>query len=592
MGIPDLAQRVGGLEPNADATFTTGQLTFADLTGGASAQFVGAGSTLVNAASVSRACRIEIGWKTCRKQMPMAPQRGATLAASAATIAVALVCVLAVSYWLTLIERRIDASMSTREAVHTILGIETAYAAGERAPLLIRSHHMPVTITAGDTVNLSLGFKNESTFTWKRGMGSTAILERLTPNAPSRLMADNWIDTMRATFQDEDALAIGSLALFTASFRAPMEAGTYTDTFVLRTLDGRTLDGSETEVTMVVTPSLSITTAQTSIPQDATAPSTILAAAGTDGTDPFFVAEIIRYPEEPKIRVGIEYMEPKESVWFPHVVTSKSAFRVIEESGNEVLVAKANESVAVDYKPSDGTYRLKYGTDWYTLDEPLRFIPVESGALMQLPYYTDKLSWEGNTADNIFRGILEVRYVPHTDRLWAINELGLEDYLRGLVETSDSAHPEFHKAQVVAARSFALYHIEQGGKYPKGEFILRNDARDQVYRGENAAQRRPRLTEAVAATRGIVVTYGGDVAVTPYFAQSNGATKGWHEVWGGATKGWLTGVSDPVCAGKRELGHGVGLAQRCAMELANQGWVWQSILHHYYQGIQLRKIYE
>ncbi|MDO8425857.1 MAG: SpoIID/LytB domain-containing protein [bacterium] len=548
------------------------------------------------APAASHACRSNIGWRACKQQLPMPPQRGATLAASAATIAVALVCVLAVSYWLTILERTLNHSLDARTAVHRMLGIQTAYAANNRAPLLIRSHHMPVTVAPGETITLSLGFKNEAEWAWVRSTGSTAILERLTPNAPSRFMAGNWVDTMRATFQNDATIAPGSLALFTASFRAPMEAGTYTDTFTLRTLDGRTLAGSETEVTMIVTGPATNATVTSSQTHDGNLnlygviPAAALAAE--IDTDPYFVAQLIRYPEEPHIRIGIEYEEPQDDRWFPHVVTSQSAFRVVTEGGAPILTARGGESVAVDFQPGKGTYHIKYNDAWYSSTEPLQFIPETPGALMQLPYYTDRLAWEGNTADNIFRGILEVRYVPSTERLWAINELPLEDYMRGLVETSDGAHPEFHKAQVIAARTFALYHMERGGKYVKGQFILRNDARDQVYRGENAALRRPNLVAAVEATRGIVATFNGDVAVTPYFAQSNGQTKGWHQVWGGQPRAWLTGVEDPACAGKREIGHGVGLAQRCAMTLANQGWSWQSILHHYYPGIQLQKIYE
>ncbi|MFH1430078.1 MAG: hypothetical protein ABIG71_00970, partial [Candidatus Uhrbacteria bacterium] len=368
----------------------------------------------------------------------MAPQRGATLVSAAASLAVALIAVLAVAYGLTLVEHQLD----SRTALHRALGINTAYAAEQTAPLLIRSHHMPITVEAGVIVNLTLGFKNLSGRAWEKGGASTAILERADPSGPSVFMAPNWSDTMRATFQNEQTITHGSLALFSASFQAPSTEGTYRDAFVLRTLDGEVLEGSLNEVEMMVTSSTSVVPSSSTPNGFATSvygtgASQAAYAVGSDGVDPFFVAETIRYDEEPTIRIGIEYVEPKDNQWFPHVITSKSSFRVIEESGHEVLTAPANAQIAVDFKPSDNVYHIKLGTDWYTADEPLRFIPTTEGALMQLPYYTDKLRWEGNTADNIFRGILEVRYVPHTERLWAINELGLEDYLRGITETWD-----------------------------------------------------------------------------------------------------------------------------------------------------------
>jgi hypothetical protein len=532
----------------------------------------------------------------------MKTERGTTAVNAAASIAVALVIVLISAASLSALADRVDRGQ-LRDSAHALLGVQTAHAqsvfAGQNAefavpggdaPLLIRSHRMPLSVAAGTTVTLSLGFKNNTGRDWNRGTASTALLSRADAQRPSAFMATSWIDTMSAASQDDRKVDAGSLALFTAQFRAPDEPGTYTERFALRSLDGQMYPGSETVVTFdVAAPTAALALSDLN-PWGA--PSSVVQAKGSDGTDPFFIPLTVRYPEEPIIRIGIEFVEPEETAWFPHVITSAGAYRVEKKSGEAVLSVPAGEKVAVDYTPSTGIYHLKHGSDWYKFDEPLRFLPEVDGQLMQLPAYTKKLVWEGNTADNIFRGILEVRFVPETDRLWAINELGIEDYLRGIVETSDGAHPEFHKAQIIAARTFALYHYERGGKYPKGEFILRNDARDQVYRGENAAARRPRLVQAAESTRGIVATYDNDVVVTPYFAQSDGQTKSWTQAWGGIERAWLTGVADPVCDGRTQLGHGVGLAQRCAMTLANNGWRYESILYHYYPGIQLKKIYE
>lgn len=521
----------------------------------------------------------------------MTPQRGAIVAGAAASIAVAFAVVLATAYGLTVLEQRLEHG-STRTAVHQLLGVRTAHAAEPMAPLLIRSHSMPITVPAGSPVLITLGFKNASGRSWVRGAGSTAILERTTPNGPSVFMATTWVDTMRATFQRESDIPPGTLALFSAEFRAPIDPGTYTDQFILRSLEGTTYAGSETEVTIISVPTASSSApiAPTSIwgPANPTSAS----AFGSDGTDPNFIPFTQRYPEAPLMRVGIAYHEPEDTGWTPHQITSPGPFRVTTEDGHEVLRISGGAAVSIDYRPSTATYHLKYGMEWYTLNQPVRFTPERADDLLELSSYTKKLHWEGNTEDNLFRGTLEIRYVPDTERLWAINELSLEEYLKGLVETSDGAPTEFHKAQVIAARSFALYHIERGGKYKKGQFILTGSASDQVYRGAKAAARRPNLVAAVEATRGIVVTYDGDVVVTPYYAQSDGRTRTWEQVWGGKPKAWLASVEDPICSGKRKIGHGVGMPQRCAMELARQGWSFQSILKNYYQGVDLRKIYE
>lgn len=520
----------------------------------------------------------------------MPPTRGATLASTVASIAVAFAVALATAYGLTILEHRLEDG-SARTAVHRLLGVRVASAATPSAPLLIRSHQIPISAPAGSAVTITFGFKNESGRSWVRGAGSTAILERLVPNGPSRLMASTWVDTMRATFQRDETITPGTLAFFTAEFRAPVDPGTYTDRFVLRTLDGETLVGSETEVTIVA---IEAAGSQLPVASSGLALNVYGApvATGTDGTDPLFIPFTPRYNAEPLMRVGIAYHEPEDAAWTPHTITSVGPFRITVESGNEVLRVPAGGAVHIDYRPGTQTYHLRNDMEWYTLNQPVRIAAERPDDLLELVSYTKKLHWEGNTEDNLFRGTLELRYVPDTSRLWAINELPIEAYLKGLVETSDSAPAEFHQAQVVAARSFALYHIERGGKYKKGQFILTNSASDQVYRGEKAATRRPNLVRAVEATRGIVVTYDGDVAVTPYYAQSDGRTRGWEQVWGGKPKAWLASVADPVCEGKRKIGHGVGMPQRCAMELARQGWNYQTILRNYYQGVELRKIYE
>lgn len=523
----------------------------------------------------------------------MPPSRGATLASTAASIAVALVVALATAYGLTILEHRLEDG-TARTAVHRMLGIRIASAATPSAPLLIRSQQMPIIVPAGSATAVTFGFKNESGRSWVRGAGSTAILERKAQDGPSRLMASTWADTMRATFQAESDVPPGTVAFFTAEFRAPVDLGTYADTFVLRSLDGTTYAGSEVEVAIVATPA---TSSQLPAASSGTALNVYGApvATGTDGTDPFFVPFVKRYEVEPLMRVGIARYDLDEQgvEGQEHRIRSTSALRMTTENGATVTTVPANETIGIDYHPPSGVYHISRGTsDWLSVREPVRIAPEDPSAVLELLSYTKKLHWEGNTADNLFKGVLEIRFVTDTNRLWAINELPLEAYLKGLVETSDDAPAEFHNAQVVAARSFALYHIERGGKYKKGQFILTNSASDQVYRGEKAASRRPNLVTAVEATRGVVVTYDGSVVVTPYYAQSDGRTRTWEQVWGGKPKAWLASVEDPVCEGKRKIGHGVGMPQRCAMELARQGWAWQSILRNYYQGVELRKIYE
>src|ERR671936_765133 len=123
-------------------------------------------------------------------------------------------------------------------------------------------------------------------------------------------------------------------------------------------------------------------------------------------------------------------------------------------------------------------------------------------------------------------------------KLRAIDIVGLELYPQGVVP-SEMPHtwaPEALKAQAVAARSYALSHLQSGS------FDLFPDTRSQVYRG--VAGEAPETNAAVQATAGQVVLYGGRPAKTFFFSTSGGRTMSAADAWGAAIP-YLLSVPDP-----------------------------------------------
>ena len=125
-------------------------------------------------------------------------------------------------------------------------------------------------------------------------------------------------------------------------------------------------------------------------------------------------------------------------------------------------------------------------------------------------------------------------------RVLAVNHVSLEHYLYGVVpaEMPASWPAEALAAQAVVARSYALTSRSTG--LPWDVFA---DVRSQVYRGvlaEIAAS-----TAAVQATRGEVVTVGGQVAQTFFFSTSGGRTAANEEGFGGSPISYLRSVEDP-----------------------------------------------
>ncbi|HEX2017012.1 MAG TPA: SpoIID/LytB domain-containing protein [Solirubrobacteraceae bacterium] len=147
----------------------------------------------------------------------------------------------------------------------------------------------------------------------------------------------------------------------------------------------------------------------------------------------------------------------------------------------------------------------------------------------------------GGSRDRAYRGALELA-PGHHGGVNAVNVVGVDDYLRGVValESSSSWPAAALEAQAVASRTFAL----TGGVAGMSGFTLYADTRSQAYGGLRAE--RASTDRAVQATRGQVVTYGGHPVVTYYFDTSGGQTENVENVFTGASAApWLRGVSDP-----------------------------------------------
>lgn len=126
----------------------------------------------------------------------------------------------------------------------------------------------------------------------------------------------------------------------------------------------------------------------------------------------------------------------------------------------------------------------------------------------------------------------------------AVNQVDLETYLRGVVPLElGRARPrhdmEAMKAQAVAARTYAMRRLGQS-RHP--DFDLFGSVLDQAYGGARAED--ALATEAVQATRGEVLMYGGQVIEAYYHASCGGRTAAVEEVWNAASLPYLRSVSE------------------------------------------------
>lgn len=151
----------------------------------------------------------------------------------------------------------------------------------------------------------------------------------------------------------------------------------------------------------------------------------------------------------------------------------------------------------------------------------------------------------------VYRGSLHVLGEAEGG-ITAINVLGVEDYLRGVLPyelgTVDREALEALKALAVVARTYAYKRMLHPGN---PDFHVYSDVQDQVYkgvRGEYLLSDR-----AVWETRGIAVLYGDSLAQCYYFSTCGGRTASKHEAWSGDSIPYLVsrpdtdGMGDVFC---------------------------------------------
>lgn len=266
------------------------------------------------------------------------------------------------------------------------------------------------------------------------------------------------------------------------------------------------------------------------------------------------------------------------------VISADGTFKVFEGK-KELGSFSKNERVSIEYKT--GNYHIRGDKNAFVIENAPRFEGVQN-AILRIDNYENRPGWNPSLNDNEYKGVLEInRYENETV---VINELPLEDYLKGLAEISATDPYEKIKAIIVLARSYAKYYMEIDEKFPGAPFNLSDDPqRSQKYLGYSFEKRNTTGVKAVNDTKGEVVTYNGTLIKTPYFSSSDGRTRSAEEVWGWTNTPYLISVDDPGCKGEKLNGHGVGLSGCGAKYWAEKGKKYTDIIKYYFQGVEIKK---
>jgi hypothetical protein len=439
----------------------------------------------------------------------------------------------------------VEAPTEVAETVSTVLEAELTAISATKMKML-----------AGRSALIQAGFTNTGSTTWTNyGLVDASIA--LASVGSSSFAHPSW-DGAELAYAAQ-SVAPGEMALVNFSLTAPKSNGNHTAQFQFQA-NGEDVEGVFVELPVEVTGGAA----------------EIINEEQVEDVDQDFV-------DEPMMRIGFLIVD-EETDWEVVIMSDESDFNLIDVNGNLLAELALGEQVTAYYDGGHYYYDLGRGLEVSTA--ALRFEPTQENTVMRVANFDRTVTRSHRHVDNEFRGILELRYNDYKERTWLINELPLEFYLRGLAETSDVSPMEYQKSLITAARTYAYYHYTRGTKYEREYFHISSYSWDQVYNGYGQETRAPKITKAVEATRGMIVTYGEEIAITPYFSRSDGYTRDWATVWGGDVA-WAKSVKVPCDEGRTLWGHGVGMSASGALCMANAGDDWETILKHFYTGIDL-----
>lgn len=223
-----------------------------------------------------------------------------------------------------------------------------------------------------------------------------------------------------------------------------------------------------------------------------------------------------------------------------------------------------------ELKPYRGTIAIKIDGKWHQIKtDKIVIKPEENG------FVCVKRKW--------YRGKFKI--INDDGKLTVMNDIDLELYLRGVVpsEMPSGWEHEAHKAQAIAARSYAVANM---GKRAKYGYDLKDTPEDQAYGGASAEKKG--TNEAVKETEGIVLVCQGKIVPAYYSASAGGQTNTGSQVW---TRDLPFLKSVPSFDdGIKKNGHGVGMSQYGANNLAKRGYNGYQILKYFYANTKFARL--
>lgn len=292
----------------------------------------------------------------------------------------------------------------------------------------------------------------------------------------------------------------------------------------------------------------------------------------------------------PDISVGLWYFSKDDFM----KIDANKAYNIRNSGGDVVASVAGSATTRVDYA-DDGNLEVSDSISSTLVNDKVIFDAAD-GDNSNLIFDVHK---PGDNYDH-FRGKIEVNYYHGSDiyngssssvtQIWVVNVLPLEQYVWGMGETTGTGPADHVRVMATIFRTYGDWYIENATKYKPLGFKIRSDSGSQIYGGYDWEDDHPNIKEAADDTRGKLVMYDGEVALTPYCSWTDGKTR--------ALNGYpyLKSVKDPY--GKKKGlkpgdggNHMWGVSANGALGYAKHGKSWDWILKHYYTKVDIKSAY-
>ena len=242
----------------------------------------------------------------------------------------------------------------------------------------------------------------------------------------------------------------------------------------------------------------------------------------------------------------------------------------ILDSNTNKLIFVMEKMKGYEFKAYKGKIAIKVDGEWKQIKTNKIIIKPEPNGFISV-----KRKW--------YRG--QFKIINDDNSLTVMNDIDLELYLRGVVpsEMPSKWEHEAHKAQAIAARSYAVANM---GKRAKYGYDLKDTPEDQAYGGASAET--AQTNDAVDETKGIVLVCQGKIVPAYYSASAGGKTNTAGQVWS-TDLPFLKSVPS-FDDGIKKKGHGVGMSQYGANNLAKRGYNGYQILRYFYANTKFARL--